>query len=271
MPETDIFYLIKAKKSSIALMVLVFVIVGLGLSLLQSLKYSSNLRLLVVQRAGVNVDPYAMSKSNEYLGQLLSKVAYANTFYNKVLETDSGIDRNYFGVDIKTQSKNWEKSLDVRNVKETGIINIKAYHTNREQAERLAKAVALTIMTQHGNYHGMGDSVMIRLLDEPTTSNYPDQPNLLLNLLISMIAGLAFGIALVYLRSGNQQQLQSSHSQLSEKTRDLYQDAYLTDESLSHNQTPTEAVSDAQLDYHEHNRMTEPNTNRYPWQTNIHD
>lgn len=195
----NIFSLIKAKKKLIVITTLLFVVVGMGLSLVQPLRYSSSLKLLVVQKAGTTYDPYAMSKSTDYLSQLLSKVAYSNLFFGRVLASDLSIDGNYFGNGSKARAKAWSKAINVKSIKETGIISIEAYQPNREQAEKIARALALTLMTQHANYHGMGDNVMIRLLDEPITSNYPDQPNLLLNFLMALFAGLAFGLAWAYL------------------------------------------------------------------------
>lgn len=208
MSELNIFVLIKAKKKLIILSTLVFVVLGMAVSLMQPLRYSSSLKLLVVQKAGATYDPYAMSKSTDYLSQLLSKVAYSNLFFGRVLASDLSIDSNYFGNGIKERAKRWSKAINVKSIKETGIISIEAYQPNREQAEKIARATALTLMTQHANYHGMGEGVMIRLLDEPITSNYPDQPNLLLNFLVSLFAGLAFGVAWAYLQAPSQHQRQ---------------------------------------------------------------
>jgi len=246
----SIFYLIKAKKGLIVLVTLAFIVAGLGLTLSQSLKYTSSLRLLVVQTAGVSTDAYALSKANEYLGQVLAKVSYSNIFFAKVLTSDNTINSNYFGVSAKERIKKWNKSIEAKGVKETGIISIKAYHTDRDQAERLAKAVALTIMTQHGNYHGQGDRVAIRLLDEPITSTYPDQPNVLVNFLISLVAGLIFAVAYVYLK--------------------FYDLANQTQQAEYHEETPSQEYQEPT--YQTEELIPEPDPimpgqlSRFPWQ-----
>ena len=221
MSEINIFSLIKAKKKLILLVTLLFVVIAMAVSLVQPLRYSSSLRLLVVQKAGLNSDPYAMSKANDYLSQLLSKVSYSNLFLSRVLATDSSIDSAYFGTSAKERAKAWDRTITVKSVKETGIITIEAYQPSREQAEKIARSIALTLMTQHANYHGMGDNVMIRLLDEPVTSTYPDQPNLLANFLISLFAGLAFGLAWAYLQAPEQKHIAVS-SEFSQVAESVY-------------------------------------------------
>ncbi len=200
MSEFNIFYLIKAKKKQIAWITVLFVLIGMSVSLIRPLRYTSSLRLLVVQKGTTTSDPYAMSKSNDYLSQLLAKVSYSNLFFNRVLATDTSIDSSYFGDTNQKRIKNWERTIQVKSLKETGIITVEAYQPSRDQAEKIARATALTLMTQNANYHGMGDNVMVKLLDEPITSTYPDQPNLLVNFIISLVAGMAFGIALSYLQ-----------------------------------------------------------------------
>lgn len=222
MSEINIFSLIAAKKKLIAITTIIFVVVGMAASLIQPLRYTSSLRLLVVQKGLSNSDSYAMSKSNDYLSQLLAKVSYSNLFMARVLATDSSIDAAYFGTTAKQKAKAWDRAISVKAIKETGIITIEAYQPNREQSEKIARALALTLMTQHANYHGMGDNVMVRLLDEPITSNYPDQPNLLLNFFVSLIAGLAFALAWAYLQP---QKIAKSVS----VNHDAYQQAYAQD------------------------------------------
>lgn len=241
MSEFNIFSLIKAKKKLVLISTLIFVVLGMGLSLIQPLRYSSSLRLLVVQKAGVTYDPYAMSKSTDYLSQLLAKVAYSNLFFGRVLASDLSIDGSYFGNGIKARAKEWGRTINVKSVKETGIISIEAYQPNREQAEKIARAVALTLMTQHANYHGMGEGVMIRLLDEPITSNYPDQPNLLLNFLVSLVAGLAFGVAWAYLQAPSQRHQQSVMShQPYQETEESWEEP-MTEEAESYPAEPAPA------------------------------
>jgi capsular polysaccharide biosynthesis protein len=192
--------LIKNKKLVIGIFVLAFLIVGVGLTLAQPLKYSSSLRLLVVQDSGaVAGDPYAMARSNEYLSDVLSKVTYSTSFYGRAMSAGFNIDKAYFGNTNKKAAKNWNKTIEVKKINNTGIISVTAYHPEPGQAERIARAVGYVLITQNQNYHGLGDKVSLKLLDEPINSAWPVKPNLLLNAALSLFLGLVFGLIYVYL------------------------------------------------------------------------
>jgi capsular polysaccharide biosynthesis protein len=192
--------LIKSKQAVIGIFVLAFFVLGVGLTLVQPLKYSSSLRLLVVQDASsVAGDSYTLARSNEYLSDVLSKVTYSTSFYGRVMSAGFNIDVPYFGNTTKKISKNWNKTIEVKKINNTGIISITAYHTKADQAEKIARGVGYVLITQNNNYHGLGDKVSLKLLDEPITSSWPVKPNLLLNAIMSLFLGLVFGLAYIYL------------------------------------------------------------------------
>ncbi|MFH0950887.1 MAG: Wzz/FepE/Etk N-terminal domain-containing protein [bacterium] len=197
----DFLGLLKAKKQTICSLVVLFLLIGIILTAIQPFKYSSSLRLLVFQSTNnqTALDPYAVTRSNEYLSGVLSKITQSNSFYTRVINANFAIDQNYFGDTAKKQTKEWLKTVSVKTLGDTGIIAITAYHTDKQQAEQIARAVGHVLMTQHTNYHGLGDSVKIKLLDEPITSSYPVRPNLALNLILAIVLGLVFSLSYVYL------------------------------------------------------------------------
>jgi len=199
MELNSFIYLIKSKISTILVFVAVFFVLGMILTLSQPLKYSSNLRLLVVQNSSGASDSYTTTRTNEYISEILSKVAYSTSFFNQTMASGLNIDVNYFGSNPKKISKTWAKTIDVRPVNNTGIIAVAAYHPNRDQAEKIARSVGNVLITQNSTYHGLGDKISVKLLDEPMTSRYPVKPNLILNAILSLILGLVFTLAFIYL------------------------------------------------------------------------
>jgi len=192
--------LIKRKKLVVGVFVLAFFVLGVGLTLTQPLKYSSSLRLLVVQDASsVAGDPYTLARSNEYLSDVLSKVTYSTSFYGRVMSAGFNIDKTYFGNTTKKISKNWNKTIEVKKINNTGIISVTAYHPKQDQAEKIARGVGYILITQNSNYHGLGDKVSLKLLDEPINSTWPVKPNLLLNAVLSLFLGLVFSLIYIYL------------------------------------------------------------------------
>ncbi len=194
----DFLKLLKRKKGTIFTLVFVVIILSLGLSLINPLKYSAKSRLLVVQNSN-GVDPYTVSKSNEYLGNLFSQIAYSGSFYNMVLESPYDIDKNYFSGDYNKQIKTWGKTISTKTLSDTGIIEVNIYHPNPYQAQQIALAVNDILINKNSNYQGSGQSIKVNIIDQPLVSNYPVKPNLPQNLVIALMASLLFSLFYIYI------------------------------------------------------------------------
>ncbi len=183
---------------NVLVIILILVVLTLTLSLAQGLKYCSSARLLVVQEYSGVVDPYVASKSTQYLSDILAEVVYSTSFFNDVMKSGFNIDDN-FSKDEQKRKNQWNKTVDAKAINDTGIIVINTYHKDRSQAGEIAKAINYTFKTKHDKYHGGGDKVLIRVLDEPITSNYPVKPNLIVNLALAIVSGIILGAIFVYL------------------------------------------------------------------------
>ena len=94
--------------------------------------------------------------------------------------------------------KVWSKTVNAKAINDSGIISLNIYHTDRSQTELISRAVAYTLQTKHGLYHGGGDKVSIKIIDEPIVSNYPVKPNLVLNFGLALILSLIFSCTYIY-------------------------------------------------------------------------
>ncbi|MEI6378508.1 MAG: hypothetical protein WCO55_02525 [Candidatus Falkowbacteria bacterium] len=198
MENLNFIIKLKENKGKIAAIMLSITVLAMLISFLQPLKYRSTLRLLVVQENTQAGDAYTLIRSNEYLGKLLANVTYSTSFAEKVFASSPALERAYFGNTPRKLATNWTKALDVNNLSETGTIEINAYHTNRDQAEVLARAIGANLIASNGEYHGLGDQIKIKVLDEPITTNWPVKPNIIVNLCLGLLSGLAIGIAYIY-------------------------------------------------------------------------
>ncbi|MBI2459466.1 MAG: hypothetical protein HYV53_02855 [Parcubacteria group bacterium] len=197
--ELKEFILLLAKnKATMFFVVFIFLILALILTVIQPFKYGANSRVLVIQNFS-NPDPYLAAKSTEYLSNVLAKVIYSNSFFDNVLSSGYFINKNYFGQTVKGQMKIWHKTVSAKAVNDSGIIAINVYHKDRPQAELINRAVIYTLQAKHGLYHGGGNSAAIKVIDQPITSNYPVQPNLILNFGLALALGLVFALTYIYL------------------------------------------------------------------------
>jgi capsular polysaccharide biosynthesis protein len=189
---------IRKRRSVLASIILAtFIIIGI-ITFIQPLKYSVKSRLLISQNM-TGSDPYTVSKSNQYLSNLFSQVAYSSSFFNLVANAGFNVDNSYFGYDYKKQMKTWKKTIEARSVGDTGILEIYIYHPNTYQAQQLSLAVNQVLINQSSNYQKGGDQVFISVIDQPLTSSYPVKPNLILNSIFALLLGITAGVLYIYL------------------------------------------------------------------------
>lgn len=194
----DFIKLLKRKKGTFFSLIFIFIVLALGFSLLSPLKYGAKSKLLVIQNT-TGADPYTVSRSNEYLGNLFSQVTYSGSFYNLVLDSPYDIDKNYFSGDYNKQIKTWGKTVSTKTLADTGIIEVNIYHPNPYQAQQIALAVNDILINKNSNYQGSGQSIKVNIIDQPLLSNYPVKPNLPQNLIIALMAGLLFSMFYIYI------------------------------------------------------------------------
>jgi capsular polysaccharide biosynthesis protein len=191
--------LLRLKRRTLISIFFIFLIAGGIVSGIQGFKYGTKSSVLVIQEGGAGVDPFAVSRSVEYLSTLLSQVVYSNSFFNHVMDTDFNIDKSYFTNDSTKQMEIWKKTVSAKSVENSGIITVSVYHLDQHQAKQIALAVNHVLMTSNSEYQGLGSSVKISVIDQPIVSNYPVKPNLLLNFTAVLLATLVVGFVYIYL------------------------------------------------------------------------
>jgi len=193
--------LIKAKKQTIASVIILFLAITAIFTFSQPLKYSSESSVLVVQDFPQGTDQFSISKSNEYIGNILAKVVSSNSFYSDVLEAGFNIDRSYFSKNnnINDEMEKWRKTVQAKAKSDTGIIDISVSHPDKEQLNRIALAVNFILQSKHSKYHGLGNKIVIKIIDKPLISAWPTKPNIVLNLLLAAVVGLIVSCYYIYL------------------------------------------------------------------------
>ena len=195
----DLMNIIRQKRQTLISIFLIFMVIGLLLFLSQDFKYGAKSKILVIQGGAEKVDPFSVSRSVEYLSDLLSKVVYSHSFYESVMNSDFNINEEYFGESLNKKMKVWKETVSAKSIEDSGIININVYHKDPYQAKQIALAINHVLITSHQGYHGLGPSVKINVIDQPVASSYPVKPNLLYTLVIIIAVSLFFGLVYIYL------------------------------------------------------------------------
>lgn len=199
MGSINYLKLIQSNWRFIVTVVLSTVILSLLLSLTQPILYSSTVRLLVIQRSALTLDPYTALKSAERIGDNLSQIIYTSTFFDKVLDSGFDIDAKVFSMDERKKRKQWQKMVRTQVARGTGMLKIDVLHKDKEQATQIANAIAYVLTIEGWEY--IGGDLQIRLVDAPLQSRFPVKPDFLLNSIMGLIFGLILGVAYVILRA----------------------------------------------------------------------
>ena len=174
---------------TIAVSAALVMVAAAALSFVRPLEYSSTMRLLIIQKAGVNLDPYTAIRSAERIADNLSQVIYTSVFYDKVTTAGFDIDRSYFDPVESKRRQQWARMVSTQVTHETGFLQISVYHKDKEQASEIARAVAFVLTTEGNQFIG-GRDLEIRLVDTPLQSRFPVRPNVPLNAFLGAVIGV---------------------------------------------------------------------------------
>jgi len=175
-------------------------VVSLLVSLVQPLKYSSTVRLLVRQDTGTAVDAYTASRSEESIATTLTSILYTTTFFDDVMNAGFSIDPNTFPTEDYKRRKEWAKTISASVAHGSGLLTLSAYHEDPKQAEQIVRAAAFVLTQKAGDY-ASGGHVDVQLIDAPLNSRWPVKPNLLVNGLSGLVLGGLFGVGYVLLQA----------------------------------------------------------------------
>jgi len=195
----DFIDLYKTKKQTVFSIVFLFLVLSTLFTFLQPLKYSTESSMMVVQSFSAGTDPYVASKSNEYLSNVLSNVILSGKFFDDVMASGFDIDKSYFTADPQKKMKRWTQTVSAKAMSNTGIINIGVYHIDKYQSSQISRAINYVLQAKHSEYHGSGNSVSIKIIDQPITSAWIAKPNIPLNIGLGAIFGFVLGLYYIYL------------------------------------------------------------------------
>lgn len=184
--------------------ILVFALLGLILALLlsfvQPLKYSSQVRLLILQDVGASVDAYTASRSEERIAENLATIVYTTTFFDQVMNAGFSINQDAFSEEDYKRRREWSRAVTATVSRGTGILTITAYHQDVEVAEQISRAIAF-VLTQNVDRYTSGGNVNVNLVDAPLLSRWPVKPNVLINLFSGFILGGFAGVGYILLQA----------------------------------------------------------------------
>ncbi|MFW5885152.1 MAG: YveK family protein [Patescibacteria group bacterium] len=194
----EFFQKIRNKWQTIALITFLVTALVFSISAFIPPKYSSKVRMIIIQHhSSEKVDAFSAAKSAEYLSDIIAKVVYTDSFLKDVLDSPVKVKKE-FPQSSEEKMEAWSKAVDIDKINNTGILEITVFDKSGQEAKRLADSVAWSLNVRGDKYHGGGDSVEIKTISGPITSQKPAKPNLLINTLLGFVLGLVGSLAAVY-------------------------------------------------------------------------
>lgn len=199
--------MLNRKKQTVLSILFLFILLSAVLTAFQSFRYEAKSRVLLLQYNGEVMDPYNAAKSSQFISNLLANVVSSNSFLNDVLESGFNIDLSYFGSNSADKLERWEKTAKALAINDTGIIEINSYHPDKSQAEQINNAIINIIKNKTGSYYGRSKDISIKIIDQPIVSNWPVQPNIILNFALTIFISLMISFSYIILFPGEKYDL----------------------------------------------------------------
>lgn len=165
-------------------------------SFVRPLEYSSTVRLLIIQRSALGLDPYTAIRSAERVSENLASIVYTTSFFDKVMAAGFNIDESIFSEQERLKRKQWDRMVEAQVSRGTGLLTISVYHKDRGQAEQIAYAIGTVLQKEGWTYVGGGD-LQVKIVDIPLTSRFPARPNIFANGFGGLVLGFMAGIGYV--------------------------------------------------------------------------
>jgi len=197
MDHLEYLIILNRKKTTVFSIALIFILLMAAAMAAMPWKYESRSQILILQSFKNGIDPYVALKTNEYLGGLIVNVISSSSFVKDAAQAGFNIDQNYFGDGEEAQIKKWNKTVEAAALRDSGVVAVRVYHPDREQAEQISLAVNQALRANLNSYVG-GGNVSVRVIDAPIVSRYPVRPNIILNLILAAVIGLIAALSYVY-------------------------------------------------------------------------
>ena len=119
------------------------------LMLIQPAEYKVSSKILVIQKQIAGQDIYSISKSSQYLSQVMKQAIYSDTFFDEVIKSPHQIQATDFPSETKQRREEWQKTVKIGITRDLGILEIQVLYPGKEKAERISKAIVSILIKDH--------------------------------------------------------------------------------------------------------------------------
>jgi capsular polysaccharide biosynthesis protein len=212
----DILKLIRKKGLTMILAGAFFSAAAFLFLVLTQKNFKASSDILVVQNQAGFSDYYALSRSADYLSNVLLESIYSQKFIGEVMATGK-VNSAFLPSDNVAQLKAWQNTVKVTKNSNAGIISIAVYGNSSKDTEDAANAVLDVLVNKHSLFLGDGQNIDVRILSGPIVEKNPT----LLQIFLSAAGGFIFGIILVFIFAYYKEESEKDKKSLPKENREI--------------------------------------------------
>jgi len=190
-------------KSNVGIIFLSGILLG-SLSFLFLMVNEKNFKVqtdfLVVQNQNEGQDYYTLSKSAEYLGNVLGESVYSELFIDEIIQTGK-MNNDFLPSDKKERMKEWSKIVRVKRNPQLGMISVTILDNNQKIASNLSDGIAEVLTKKNYLFRGNGQDIEVRILTGPIVEKNPSFANLFLVIVSGFLIGMILNIVWLYYKN----------------------------------------------------------------------
>mgnify|MGYP000999231772 CR=1 FL=1 len=155
---------------------------------------------LIVQNQNEGQDYYTLSKSAEYLGNVLGESVYSELFIDEVVNTGK-VSNSFLSLNKKERMKEWSKMVKVTRNPQLGMIGIAVLNDNQKTASNVSDGIGEVLTKKNYLFRGNGQDIEVRILTGPIVEKNPSFTNLFLVIVGGFLMGAILSIFWLYYRN----------------------------------------------------------------------
>lgn len=194
MHSHQLFLLFREKFGLMVLFGFLFATMSFAFLLVTEKSFKVKTDFLVVQKQSATQDVYTLSRSNEYITNVMQESIYSELFINEAVATGI-ISGSLFPADRQDRLKEWKSMVDVSKSFQGNVLIVEAKHDNRSSALKISQAVSEVLVKKNHLFRsGAPEDVEVRVLSGPIDERAPS----LSMLLLVVSNGFLFGMLVVF-------------------------------------------------------------------------
>lgn len=171
-----------------------FAVLSLVLFLMVEPKFKVQTDFLVIQNQAPTQDIYMLSRSNEYISNVMKESIYSELFINEAMATGV-IEESLLPKNRQDRLKEWKKLIDVSKSFQGNVLMVEVRHDSQKEALQISRAIADVLAKKNQLFRsGAPEDVEIRILSGPI---YEQTLSFAMIVLI-MGNGFLFGVVLLF-------------------------------------------------------------------------